>query len=592
MDLLDKVDPVTGNLIPSGRSASAGENFLLDAEKKKIILYAARNETVWFQLNIGKNKKIVSVDCNFERHANLKWNVFQFANVGSSKNGKPHLLPDPLIPHPPTIMNPGPLTKEHEKVGYRSFVCELYVPHQMSPGIKTGSVLVHADDEVFALDVELKVWNFTLPDKLSFIPEMNAYGRVSPYTGYDYYILAHEHRTCLNRLPYSWSGETGFAPVWTGADFDWKQWDRHVGPLLDGSAFKGLKRDAEPLDVMYLPFNENWPIDIYANYTPSYWVEEALSADYRTALGNSFSAFAAHIRDRGWKDTIFEFYLNNKVYNRQKVQQSSAPWVFDEPVNTQDFWALRWYGGLWQEAVFPFRQDVALWFRADVSYSQYARNLLWGIMDVEYTGGNTPQKTRMKNDEWRLWERSHYFEYGSANKLEQANTQPVRWCLSAWSNGAIGVLPWQTIGNERSWETADQNALFYPNKNGPVPSVRLKAFTYGQQLVEYLTLFMKTYDLPRDVVADWLKSRLQIDDPVVKQSEQDAGTIMFDGVTPADIQLLRRQLGEMISAKSPPYQRALEDFMDSIPVKRRAPDLGYVHPGPEVESMKPACDQF
>ena len=218
LDLLDKVDPVTGNLIPSGRSASAGESYLFDAEKKKIVLHAARNETVWFQLKLENDNKNVRIDCNFEGQANLNWKVLQFANVGSFKNGKQHLLPDPLISYPLAIMIPGPFAKAHEKVGYRSFVCELFVPHQTSPGIKTGSVVIHADDEVIALEVELKVWDFTLPDKLSFIPEMNAYGRVSPFKSYDYYMLAHEHRTCLNRLPYGWNGKPEFAPVWTGSD--------------------------------------------------------------------------------------------------------------------------------------------------------------------------------------------------------------------------------------------------------------------------------------------------------------------------------------------------------------------------------------
>jgi len=31
--------------------------------------------------------------------------------------------------------------------------------------------------------VELLVWNFTLPNKLSFVPEMNVYEAVSPYKG-------------------------------------------------------------------------------------------------------------------------------------------------------------------------------------------------------------------------------------------------------------------------------------------------------------------------------------------------------------------------------------------------------------------------
>ena len=592
LDLLDKVDPINGNLIPSGQSVIGSNNHLFDSKNNKIVLHAARNETIWFQLNITNCAKKVTFGYNFEQHPGLKWHFFKFAHVPYTKNGKKRWAPDPLIPLGSEFMISNPFENKMGNVDNRSFLCELYVPHYETSGIKTGAITICVDDEVFVLSVELTVWDFILPDKLSFIPEMNAYSGVSPYKSYDYYILAHEHRTCLNRLPYGWNGQPEFAPVWSGKDFDWKTWDRHVGPLLDGSAFKGLKRDGEPLDVMYLPFSENWPIDIYSNYTPSFWADEALSDQYRSSLGFAFSSFAAHIQEKGWNDTIYEFYLNNKVYYRTKYAQSSAPWIFDEPVNTQDFWALRWYGLLWQEAVTPFRRNTPLWFRADISYSQYARDLLWGVLDVEYTGGNSFQKVRMKRDEWRLWEPLRYFEYGSANKIDQTNTHPVFWCLSAWSRGAIGVLPWQTIGSEKSWETADQNALFYPHKNGPIPSVRLKAFTYGQQLVEYLTLFAKIYDLPHHTVVKWLRSQVSLDGHVDKQSERDAGTIALNNVTPADLRALRWQLGEMISAKSPSYQQALVDFTEGVPVRRKPVATGYVSPAPDVESMKPDCDRF
>ena len=41
-------------------------------------------------------------------------------------------------------------------------------------------------------------------------------------------------------------------------------------------------------------------------------------------------------------------------------------------------------------------------------------------------------------------------EYGSTNAIEDANTQPVGWCLDAWSLGSDGVLPWQTLGKAES----------------------------------------------------------------------------------------------------------------------------------------------
>ena len=131
-----------------------------------------------------------------------------------------------------------------------------------------------------------------------------------------------------------------------------------------------------------------------------------------------------------------------------------------------------------------------MWYRGDISYSEFKRDMFKGVMDIEYIGGNNDQKVRMKRDERSLWGLPYFAEYGTANRIETANTQPAFWCLSAWSKGAIGVLPWQTLGSGRSWINGEATSLFYPDSNtGPVPSVRLKSFTRGQQLVEYLTMF-------------------------------------------------------------------------------------------------------
>ena len=92
------------------------------------------------------------------------------------------------------------------------------------------------------LKVSLNVWNFTLPDQLSFLPEMNCYGL--PENERDYYRLAQVHRTVLNRVPYHQSGHVaeGCAPPWDGQQFDWAAWDRRFGPYFDGSAFADLPR--------------------------------------------------------------------------------------------------------------------------------------------------------------------------------------------------------------------------------------------------------------------------------------------------------------------------------------------------------------
>jgi hypothetical protein len=459
-----------------------------------------------------------------------------------------------------------------------SLICEIYIPHEEPSGKKKGKLVISVGKEKIEFEVDLNVWDFTLPNKLSFVPEMNAYGTVNPFKGYEYYKLAHEHRTCLNRLPYGWNGEPAFAPDMKNGHFDWKKWDEKVGPLLDGSAFADLPRANEPVDIFYLPFNENWPVNLFQHYRPSYWADEAFSKIYSEKLGTGFSDFAEHFHNNQWFDTIFQFYLNNKVTYRKKNRFASAPWTFDEPVNTQDFWALRWYGLLWHQSIRKVpKGNLKMWYRADVSYSQFGRDILWGITDIEYMGVNNKQKTRMINDRKILQDQFHFAEYGSANKIEDSNLKIVLWCLSAWFRGANGVLPWQTIGTQKSWEAADQTALFYPHADGPLPSVRLKAFMMGQQLIEYLTMACELYDIPRAGIEKWYKR-------LVKEN----------GGTPDIIMIwnMKNRLGKMVSEKAPDYRTSWVDWKKPEWNVQNLPDLGYVKPAPVIESAKPDCRDF
>jgi hypothetical protein len=595
VDLLDKINPQTGALLPGKQAGNRGGSHLYSAGGNQIRLYSARNETVSFQINLAGAAENIAIDFSFDNHRTIKTRLYQVGYVTVEGKGKRQalVLPDPLLPLASPLSVPSSAGKVPVKdQKNHSLVCELYVPHDEAPGKKEGKVRIHIGPETLELGIDLTVWEFTLPDKLSFVPEMNAYETASPFNGYDYYRLAHEHRCCINRLPYGWNGAPAFAPQWKGDQFDWEKWDRYVGPLLDGTAFKDLPRKNEPVDVLYLPFNENWPVPLFDHYRPSYWADEAFTEAYRDKLQVAFKPFADHCSEKKWQDTVFQFYLNNKVYYRGQFKGSSAPWIFDEPVNTQDFWALRWYGILWQEAVKPYKDKVKLWYRGDISYTQFGRNILWGIMDVEYIGGNDDQKTRMKHHERVLNGGARFAEYGTANRIDASNTQPVLWCLSAWANGAMGVLPWQTIGSENAWITAEQTALFYPHPDGPVPSVRLKAFRVGQQLVEYLTLFSQTWQVPRYAVADWVKDFLGLNGEVRKKSEADAGTLEFKDVDPIDLWRMRYALGEMISKKAPPYKRALVEVESMVFDANGLPDIGYVTPAPAVPSLQPECDRF
>jgi hypothetical protein len=593
VDLLDKIDPKTGDMIPAQREGYKGGNHIYSAKERLIRLQSARNEHVAFQVNLDGTAKEVFIHYAFDQSLKLKPKVFEVAyvNIVDNQQNVISVLPDPLIPLTGTCSVPstaGKLSIPNQT--NHSLICELYVPHEESSGKKKGRVIISVGEEVLELEVNLTVWDFTLPNKLSFIPEMNAYGTVSPYKGYEYYRLAHEHRTCINRLPCGWHGIPDFAPGWKDDNFDWLKWDKKVGPLLDGSAFNDLPRKCEPVDVLYLPFSENWPVSIFDNYNPSYWADEAFTAGYGEALKKAFSAFAGHCDEKKWHKTIFQFYLNNKVNYREKYHRSSAPWVFDEPANTQDFWALRWYGLLWHSAVDKAKGDARMWYRGDISYSQFGRNMLWGLMDVEYFGGNNAQKTRMKHDEQILYGKSYFFEYGSPNNIQMPNSQPAAWCLSVWSKGAMGVLPWQTMGCCNSWKNAEQTALFYPYSDGPKPSVRLKAFTRGQQDVEYLTLLCDVYQKPRYAVASWLDEVINFRSRTLRSSETDAGMVKFDKIDATKLWEIRYRVGKMISDKSPRYKRALVNWETPQRDITKLPEIGYVPVAPHVDCYKPDCD--
>ena len=569
VDLLDKINPVTGEPITPRPAGYQWANHLFNRTKKKIKLQSARNETVCFQVNVKKVVDKAQAELIFPAFPELKAKVLKAGYVDTRNGEAPCPLPDPLIPLKGQEFN-------LQKNG--SFVCELFVPHDIPAGIKHGKLSIWNGEEKMEFDVELEVYNFTLPDKLSFVPEMNAYGTADPYKSYDYYKLAHEHRTCLNRLPYNWAGEPAFAPDVRDGTFDWEKWDERIGPLLDGSAFKEMKRANEPVDVFYLPFNENWPVNIFQHFKPSYWADEAFSTEYDEKLKEKFQTFADHFREHRWFDTVFQFYLNNKITYRGKNGSSSAPWHFDEPFNTQDFWALRWYGKLWKDALSKDCDPrLKMLFRADISYSESGRNILWGITNMEYLGGNNHQKTRMIHDRQILNGPVLFAEYGAANRIDQSNVITLLWCLSAWFKGADGVLPWQTMGTKASWKKADQNAIFYPCPEGPVPSLRLKAFMAGQQLIEYCTIFCDLFGVSRQELK-------QIYDKKVKENH--------DIVDPALVWKFRSKLARKISELGPAYRRSWYAWGDIRSEKGTPIKLKYVTPSPEIKSNTPECNDF
>jgi hypothetical protein len=593
IDELDKVDPVSDAIIPPQDEEYVRSNHLWKAADRQVTLYAARNEFVAFQVLVRGRKLADDVELRPE----MTFDARPGAGKIQVSFGRYHLVPTPGGPLPDPIVPLGvvaPSLPRGAGAGRtahplsKSLHVELYVPHDVPAGEHRGTLSLRVGQERFLLSVKLTVWDFTLPDHLSFLPEMNCYGL--PENERAYYRMAHRHRTVLNRLPYNQNGRIpdGCAPRWDGTQraFDWSAWDRRFGPLLDGSAFADLARKGVPVECFYLPLHENWPSPMEGNYNGSYWADQAFPDSYRRAFVTASRQIAEHFRDKGWNDTLFHGFLNNKVdFKKAGWARGSSPWLLDEPASFQDYWALRYFARAFHEGINqarPKSQGVAsastgsdhphfprLVFRADISRPQWRRDALDGLLDYHVVGSAMREYPRLVFGRKRAFGEI-VVEYGGTNPVEASNFQPVGWSLDAWSLGADGVLPWQTVGTSESWRRGDELALFYPlpgAEPGVVPSIRLKAYRRGQQDVEYLELWSRHrgLHLPRWAIGRQVRQNLHLAGSrqataTEPGGAEDAGRIDYSQLRPQDLWALRIQLGQTLSELHPAPRSRLVEF--------------------------------
>jgi hypothetical protein len=585
IDALDKVEFSTDRITPAQPKGYLSSNHLWDADKREIHLHAAKNEFVGFQLLVKGSVPRLTLATAFpndEDALDIGWGRLPPVAMGEHEYVDPVLPVEDLAPKIPGRFESANELRFCNLIGDEggALLCEIYVPHEAQAGEYLGEVVLGKKQGAVKVQLRLKlrltVWDFTLPDYLSFLPEMNCYGLPENERGY--YRLAHRHRTFLNRLPYHQNGSMaeGCAPAWDGKRLSWDAWDKRFAPYLDGSAFADLPRRSVPLEGFYLPWHENWPEPIEGNYNGDYWADRAFTDSYRRALVEVARQMAEHFNERGWHDTLFHGFLNNKNnFKENGWSRGSSPWLLDEPANFQDYWALRWFGQAFHEGADAARGKAKLLYRCDISRPQWQRDFLDDVLDYNVVGGAMRRYRRMVLD------RKHanaqvVVEYGSANALDQSNVQPAAWCIEAWSLGADGVLPWQTLGNEQSWRQADTLALFYPGKpagyDEPIASLRLKAFRRGQQDVEYLTVYSQLKQAPRwqagQEVREWLHLAGERRASGLPAAE-DAGVIHYADLRPQDLWALRRMIGEALSAAHPAAKRRLVDF--KVPIRAVRP---------------------
>jgi len=566
IDPWQRIDPHAGPSTPWVPIA-------LDAEGTPL-LAAARNEHVALALVIEGDANVLDArlrwpDSDAAQHITVQqhdaWPV-------RTENG---WQTDALLPINHAAFNDKPAPRRHR-------VISLQIGPDSRPGTHDFTLQLRTPEATQRAPMRLRVWPFTLPDTLSFVPQLNSYSQPQNPANPAWHRLAHAHRCVLNRLPYNWRGQPNphHAPTrHPDGSLDFSAWLDRVGPLLDGSAFADLPRGAVPVEFFYLPLSESWPVPFDPHYDATgddkYWIDRATDPAYFEKFTDAARAMLTALHERGYDRTVFEFYLNNKVYyRRESWDSSSAYWIFDEPIHTQDFWALRQYGLAFQRAARNVPIKAA--YRLDLSRPQLRRDLLDGVANTLYLAGNLERHLPLIHDKRDQFDEV-VFRYGAVPDVSRPLGDAAAWCVAAWAMGFDGVLPWQTIGRDWAWRRADDQAVLYPggpmHLEGPTPSLKLMALRRGQQDVEYLVQLAERSPGGAAAVRAWLNEQ-------ANQSETSLDA--------RSLRRLRHSIGRWLDkhADTPPHQR-LPPVVDKAERFQRRPAQTDEHVTRLLDPAKP-----
>jgi hypothetical protein len=439
---------------------------------------------------------------------------------------------------------------------------ERHVPCDAKPGTLDSTLVLSAGPARVDIPVSIRVRSAALPDDLGFAVSLNAYGFPQPER--EAFRLAHEHRATLAVVPYTHRGsllETVVpASRVEGGRFtvqSWDAYDARWGPYLDGSAFKGLPRDGVPLDHMYWPMHEQWPVPINQGYSykgkaDDHWrdapdPEEAFSKDFGLAFQSSIREFADHAVKKGWTRTRPHVFLNNKPNIRLvRKEPEGAWWRLDEPVSVDDHLALRYFALRSRDAAKEF-PSLPIRFRADLSRPQCRRELLDGLIGLDVVAGlyrRYPELVfGLGEDVW---------VYGGVPNPGGSGQWGRAWAIRSFIDGADGILPWLAIGSPKAWEKTEDTALLLPPSPASggriAPTLRLKGLRRGQQDVELLRLLLAKRKWGRDSIRAGVGAYLGMTDSFIKTSEEDAGRLDFSRLDPAAFESLRRAVFDALEA--------------------------------------------
>jgi len=425
--------------------------------------------------------------------------------------------PDALVPIASQYQStlPDPDNRINKQTA-QAFWVDIWIPAGATPGNYRVQAVLKADGKASIVPIEVKVLAAQVPADDAVAMDHNTYGTSWLATDYPslaasagpdfftsdrffeliqaYHRVFYENRGVFHQLGYGHGGKVGpeFAPRLEGSGknkhiVDWSLYDRHFGPLLDGSAFAKTHFGPRPIQLVYLPINPEWPASFL------WWGEPG----YEKEFVNVVSEMERHFREKGWTNTRFEMFFNHKK------RYKAFPWDGDEARFPNDSSYMLEYDRLLKLAV-PSASPVKFVFRADSSWTltRQAKELA-GVVNFWVCGQGElayqPEVARMLKERGdTVW------TYGGIPVLTEPSSHITLQVLRPWMWGIDGFVHWlATAPGPDPWFAfqGGGETLIYPGDRfgigGPLPSIRLKLQRNAVQDLTLLNEFRGTQPIER-----------------------------------------------------------------------------------------------
>lgn len=362
-------------------------NIHWDAASKTIRMYAARNEEVAVQIAIPrKGGGFRARMSDLTGPATIGSERATFSAMAWVNHTKIGFCPDLVIPLDGSINGirrfDVPISFEGipqpgNTVGVMLF--EIWVPKDVIAGNYRGTIgIMENETEIEKLNVELTVYDFSLPAMPTFAFELLSYGMPSEDLGakayvnagdglgagakevpqrtkdidYQVYKLAIDNRCFVNTVPYSSQrGHPRYAYPIEGRGqgariMSYEEWDDYFSPILNGE----VNKFGEPPQHFILPFNVNYPYLCesepknqfnflpFKNTIASAPLEYPELREFELSYKTIAEQFIDHFTKKGWTKTQFEVFNNQKA----NPDRNRIPWKLDEPTDWADYMGLHY----------------------------------------------------------------------------------------------------------------------------------------------------------------------------------------------------------------------------------------------------------